>query len=317
MASVLTPHLHTGFSLRAGLEDAEAGWSPELIASLDWMRLAELLRAVAAHSGCELGPSRVSVDGSVQFAMVQNAKGFDPQRSLVKLVPWNHWGCTPEAVQAFSSELSRIREKCRGVLVAPDGFTAAACQQAQNMGIETVDAQQLYRIIAGLRPDQADFFFTVTTAGSCRVPTCPVCLRKLSRVEQPATRALRATPGEMVFTSSTLVPDPIACGRLEVMRNCEVTFLNEVRTRELVVHGDVSGDFIVEGPFILQPGATLTGTIAARSIKVHDGGELRGQFRVLDGVTEAIKTMEPKWFWRCLNDSGRNECRSVMFEPHG
>ncbi len=316
MASVLTPYLHTGFSLRAGLEDADTGWSPELIASLDWMRLGELLRAVASHAGCELGPSRVNLDGSVQFAMVQNPKAAQPERSLVKLVGWNQWGATPEAVQTFTQELDRIREHCRGVLVAPDGFSSAALQQAQNLGIETVDAVKLHQIITQLRPEQADFFFTVTTAGMCRVPTCPVCLRKLSRVEQPATRVLKSMPGEMVFTSSTLVPDPVACGRLEVMRNCEVTFLHEVRAKEMIIHGEVSGDFVVEGAFVLQPGATLTGTISARSIKVHDGAELRGQFRVLDGVAESLTAMTAKWFWRCLNNSGNSACRTVMFEPH-
>ena len=316
MASVLTPNFLTGFSLRAGLEDVDAGWSPELIASLDWMRLGELLRAVAAHAGCELGPSRVNIDGSVQFAMMENPKGPDARRALVKLVAWNQWGATPETVQEFIKDLDRIREECRGILVAPDGFSSAALQQAQNLRVETVDATQLHQIITSLRPEQADFFFTVTTAGMCRMPTCPVCLRKLSRVDQPATRALKVMPGEMVFTSSTLVPDPVACGRLEVMRNCEVTFLHEVRAKEMIIHGEVSGDFIVEGAFILQPGATLTGTIAARSIKVHDGAEVRGQFRVLDGIMDAITPMTAKWFWRCLNDSGQERCRSVMFEPH-
>jgi cytoskeletal protein CcmA (bactofilin family) len=100
------------------------------------------------------------------------------------------------------------------------------------------------------------------------------------------------------------------------MRNCEVTFLHEVRAKEMIVHGDVSGDFLVEGPFILHPGATLTGTITARAIKIHDGGQVRGQFRVLDGVTEGMTQMTAKWFWRCLNNSGKDQCRSVMFEPH-
>lgn len=317
MANVLMPHLHTGFSLRAGVDDEVTAWSPELIASLDWLRVAELLRAIAAHAGCELGPSRVQVDGSVQFAMVEHPKTPHERRVLVKLVAWNHWGATPEAVQLFEQELGRIREECRGILVAPDGFSPAALSRGQGLQIETVDAVQLHSILTRLRPEQADFFFSVTTAGACRVPTCPVCLRKLSRVEQPATRAVSAVPGEMVFQSSTLVPDPVVCGRLEVMRHCEVTFLHEVRAREMVVHGHASGDFVVEGGFILHPGGTLEGTVAARSVKVHDGGELRGQFRILDGVTESMTRSAPKWFWRCLNDSGREACRNVVFEPHG
>lgn len=316
MTSVLTPHLLTGFSLRGDAENGVEGWSPDLIASLDWLRLGELLRAIAANAGCELGPSRVQIDGSVQFAMLEAPKSLNERRALVKLVGWREWGATPETVQTFVNELGRIREPTRGILVAPDGFSAAAKNRAQNLQVEAIDAAQLHTILKGLPPEQADFFYTVTTAGACKVPTCPVCLRKLSRVEQQTTRAMRAVPGEMVFQSSSLVPDPVACGRLEIMRDCEVTFLHEVRAKEMIVRGHVSGDFICEGAVILESGATLAGTLAARSVNVRDGAEILGQFRILDGVTDAITQVTPTWFWRCLNDSGKSQCREVLFEPH-
>jgi hypothetical protein len=317
MTSVLTPHLLTGFSLRGDPEKGVEGWSPELIAGLDWLRLGELLRAIAAQAGCELGPSRVQLDGSVQFAMLEAPKSLHERRALVKLVGWKEWGATPETVQAFVQELGRIREPTRGILVAPDGFSAAAKNRALNLQIEAIDAVQLHASLTRLAPEQADFFYTVTTAGSCKVPTCPVCLRKLSRVEQQSTRALRSVPGEMVFQSSSLVPDPVACGRLEVMRDCEVTFLHEVRAKEMLVRGHVSGDFICEGPVTLERGATLAGTVAARSVDVQDGAEILGQFRILDGITDALTQLAPTWFWRCLNDSGKAQCRNVLFEPHG
>lgn len=316
MTSVLTPHLHTGFSLRGDAEAGVEGWSAELIAGLDWMRLGELLRAIAVHAGCELGPSRVQLDGSVQFAMVEGPKTGFPRQSLVKLAGWNEWGATPETVQTFVQEVSRVREQIHGILVAPDGFSPAARSRAQSLNIEIIDAVQLHATITRLAPEQADFFYTITTAGASRVPTCPVCLRKLSRMDQPETRQLRSMPGEMVFQSSTLVPDPVACGRLEIMRDCEVTFLHEVRTRELVVRGHVSGDFICEGQVILESGATLSGTVAARSVDIREGAELIGQFRILDHVTDALARSAPAWFWRCLNDSGKEACRGVMFQPH-
>lgn len=316
MTSVLTPDLLTGFSLRGDAERGVEGWSPDLIAGLDWLRLGELLRAIAANAGCELGPSRVQLDGSVQFAMLEAPKSLHERRALVKLVGWREWGATPETVQAFINELERIREPTRGVLVAPDGFSAAAKNRAHNVGIEAIDAAQLHQILTRLPAEQADFFYTVTTAGYCKVPTCPVCLRKLSRMEQQTTRAMRSVPGEMVFQTSTLVPDPVACGRLEIMHDCEVTFLHEVRAKEMIVRGHVSGDFICEGLVTLQRGATLSGTLAARSVDVQDGAEIIGQFRILDGVTDALTQLEPTWFWRCLNSSGKTHCRSVLFEPH-
>ena len=70
MASVLTPHLLTGFSLRAGLAEGDEGWSPALIGSLDWLRLVEFLPSVAPHPGCELGPDRGTRDGRVPVRSV-------------------------------------------------------------------------------------------------------------------------------------------------------------------------------------------------------------------------------------------------------
>jgi len=85
----------------------------------------------------------------------------------------------------------------------------------------------------------------------------------------------------------------------------------------MLVRGHVSGDFICEGPVTLERGATLAGTVAARSVDVQDGAEILGQFRILDGITDALTQLAPTWFWRCLNDSGKAQCRNVLFEPHG
>jgi hypothetical protein len=311
------PHLHTGFSLREGTGDGVETWSPELIASLDWLRLGELLRAISVHAGYELGPSRVNLDGSVQFAMQHETPTTNLKRQLVKLTAWNQWGASPETLQQFVNELGRIREPCQGILVAPDGFSPAAKAHARQLGIEAVDAAQIFATLCAMPPEQADFFHTITTAGNSKSPTCPVCLHKLSRVDQPTTRALRSLPGEMIFQSTTVVPDPVACGRLEIMPDCEVTFLHEIRTQELIVRGHVSGDFICQGSVTLEPGSTLTGSVAARSINVRDGAELRGQFRIVEGVSEAIAPISTAWFWRCLNDSAKDACRSVVFQPHG
>ena len=66
-----------GFSQQGDLITAgEDHWTPELIASLDWLRVAELVRAIAAHSGCELARSVVLQDGSVAFAMISVIGGI-------------------------------------------------------------------------------------------------------------------------------------------------------------------------------------------------------------------------------------------------
>ena len=306
---------HTGFSQRESA-DSRGSWTPDLIAGLDWMRLGELLRAIAAHAKCELGPSRVQADGSIQFAMVEGPKTRAPQRTVVKLTAWNQWGATPACVEMFAQELSRIREKCRGVLVAPGGFTSAALSTAAAQRIEAIDAHKLHATLHAMPPQESDFFYTITTAGHSRTPTCPLCMRRLSRVEQPAAHSTPSPSTVLVFQSSTMVAEPVLCRRLEVMRGCEVTFLHDVRAQEIIIHGHASGDIVCEGPLTLEAGATLSGSVSSRSIIVREGAELLAKARILEGILAPHHVLEAHWFWRCQNPAGTEQCRSIAFEPH-
>ncbi len=311
MLEPFRPPIQTGFSQRPG-----EGWSVEMLTALDWMRMGELLRAIAVNAGCELGPSRVQPDGLVEFAMLEAPQERPPRRALVRLAAWNEWGASPEAVLAFAQSVRRIRESCRGVLVAPAGFSPSAANHAAELNIETVDAAKLHAALLSLQPEQSDFFFTITTGGEHSVPTCPVCLKKLSRVEQPGTRAMRVMPSELVYQSSSVVPELVVCERMEVLNACEVTFLHEVRAKEIVIRGHASGDFVCEGSFTLESGASLQGTVAARSFNVRHGAEMLGQMRILEGALDPINLPAVNWFWRCQNDSGNTLCQTVVLEPH-
>ena len=301
-----------------GLEQPRAPeWFAEDIAALDWYRLAELLRAVAANARCQLGPSRVSADGSVQFAMLAQAGAGLPQRTLVRLAAWNDWSATPKTVDAFAWELGRIREPTHGVLVAPAGATPAASARARELGVEVVDADKLCRTLESLSPEQSTFFKTLTLNGDATTPTCPICLNRLTRVQQGPPTGPFSRPAELIYQVSTVVPEPVDCDRLEVLQGCEVTFLHEVRARrEVVIQGHVSGDFVCQGKCTVMPGATLVGSVAAQSVDIRAGGELQGQSRIIDSVTEPITHVQPSWFWRCQHPSSTPECRRILFEPH-
>lgn len=300
-----------GFSLRhSGGVDRLGGWSPELIASLDWARLSELARAIAAESGCELARSCVMPDGAVLFGMIEQPKSAKPRRAMVKIAPWNEWGATPETVQRFAQEVRTARDT-RGVLIAPAGFSPAALRMAQELRIEAVDAAGLEAAVRALPGDKSDFLFVVTTAGDFSTPTCPVCTQKLRRIEQETLEL----PSRMIDMDG-LIADFVVCDRLEVAAGCEVTFLQEVRARTITISGHASGDFVCEGPVMLEAGGTLSGTVAARSLVVRDGGELLGQFRILDGKLGSFVKPSVRWHWRCAGTDGGRECAGVIFEPH-
>ncbi|MDB6073808.1 MAG: endonuclease [Verrucomicrobiaceae bacterium] len=311
MLEPFMPPTQTGFSQRTG-----EGWSLEMLVGLDWLRMGELLRAIAVNGGCELGPSRVQPDSTIEFAMLETPREKQQRRALVKLSPWNQWGATPETVLAFAQTVKRIRENCRGVLVAPDGFSAAAITTAAEHNIEAVDAVKLLTALHAMRPEQSDFFFTITTGGEYSIPSCPVCLKKLTRIDQPSTRAMRGIPSELVYQSTTVVPEVVVCERLEVLRDCEVTFLHEVRARQINIAGHASGDFVCEGALTLESGASLSGTVAARSFNVRQGAEMLGQMRIIEGALDSLTVPAVSWFWRCQNGSGNPLCNTVLFEPH-
>ncbi|GEP44842.1 bactofilin family protein [Brevifollis gellanilyticus] len=305
-----------GFSQQGGLITSgaeEEHWTPELIASLDWMRVAELVRAIAAHGGCELARSIVLEDGSVMFAMMEQPMTAHPQRALVKISAWNEWGAMPEAVIHFAQEV-RTAQNARGVLIAPGGFTPAALMAAQEYRIEAVDAATLHQVLLTLPSERSDFFFNIATSGDYTTPTCPVCLQKLSKVESVTRTEL---PELREICESGLVADHVHARRVVVPTGTEITFLHAVRAQEIQIAGDVTGDFICEGPVTLLPGGTLTGTVAARSVNVEDGGELRGKFRILQGPPESFVTEIRRWQWSCRSVRTRPECQRVVFDPHG
>ena len=300
-----------GFSLRrSGGVDRLAGWSPELIAGMDWARVSELARAIATEAGCEVAGSHFMPDGAVHFGMIENPKSAKAGRAMVKIVPWNEWGATPETVQKFAQEVGTARN-VRGILIAPGGFSPAALRMAQELRIEAVDAAGLDAAVRALPGDKSDFLFVVTTAGDFTTPSCPVCMKKLKRVEQEAFEL----PSRL-FDMDGLVADYVMCDQLDVAAGCEVTFLHEVRARSIVVLGQVSGDFVCEGPVILESGGTLSGTVAARSLVVRDGGQLLGQFRILEGELGSFVKPAVRWHWRCAGEDGKRECAWVIFEPH-
>ena len=304
-----------GFSQQGGLMTAgpvTEHWTPELIASLDWMRVSELVRAIAAHGGCELARSIVLEDGSVMFAMIEQPLTAHPQRALVKITAWNEWGATPESVMRFAREV-RTAQKARGIMISPGGFTASALLAAQEHRIEAVDAAALHQVLLRLPSERSDFFFTITTAGDCLTPTCPVCLQKLSRVESVAHKDL---PELRLFKETGLIAEPVQARRILVAPFTEVTFLHEVKAGEIQIAGNATGDFVCEGPVTLISGGTLNGTVAARSLTVDDGGELRGSFRILQGEPQSFFTEIRRWQWLCRSTRAKPECARIAFEPH-
>ena len=305
-----------GISRSGGVATSVADrWSADLIASLDWLRLVELARALAANGGCELAGSRVLIDGSVVFGMIQSPGTPHAGRVLVKVAAWNEWGATPELVERFADEV-RTARNARGVLIAPGGSTRAAVQRAGELRIELVDAVGLDATLSGLPPEKSDFLFVVATAGDCTTPTCPVCLKKMARCVVDVRRVPALLEEEKLIDASTIIAEPVLCRRLTVAPLCEVQFLQEVRAAEIIIAGDVTGDFVCDGTVTLLANAVLTGTVTARAVSIEEGATMVGHTRTLEGNLEPFNVGRPRWEWRCRRQSGLADCGKIVFEPH-
>lgn len=291
-------------------------WTAEVIVALDWKKLVELARAVAASAGCEPGPTKIFLDGSAEFELTRG-QGFGAWRERVRLAPWNRWMATGECVIQFATELAAAPGKVRGIYLAPGGTSPSATIEASRHRIDLVDAAGLAETLNGLPPAHSEYFHDAAMSGQPFVPSCPVCLRPLNRTEdhEQAERGFLDLPN-VSYSTSDIVAEPVMARMVEVLPNCEVHFLREVRSRDLIVNGTVHGDFVCEGCVILNPGSVMHGTVAARSVLVRPGAALHGETRILLGELGSVEKTGSGWLWRCSSVPARTNCEKVSFLPH-
>jgi hypothetical protein len=290
-------------------------WTPDLVSGLDWRRLTEIMRAMAVNSGFALGPTHLTPAASTDFLMTQGSNG-NTASFLVRLAPWNKWVATADCLEDFTKKLAPLKQT-RGIYLAPLGFAPSAVHEARKAGIELVDAAMLAQRLEQLPVEHRLFYLDVGTAGDASTPSCPICLKRLERREAPFLQVhdFSQLP-DVSYRNSNLIADPIATRRLEVMRDCEVQFVHEVRAQDIIIHGVAIGNFVCDGNLLLNPGASLYGNVAARSVLVRPGAEMHGQTRIIQGTPEPDQSATREWFWRCANGSESEACKKVCLQPH-
>jgi hypothetical protein len=303
-----------GFTAGVGLGRFGGELSAEGIQALDWLRLVDLLRGVASEWGWELAGSKVQVDGSVIFGMLEGVAGGTQRRVLVKVLSWNHWGADQEQVAHFAAEVRTVAG-ARGILVAPAGFSLLAEQLARQLHVEMVDAVSLHAALQKLPPERVQFLWSLATAGDAWTPTCPVCMSKLRR-EQVRRETELVQEEERILAADALIAEEVYCRRLWVGPGCEVQFLLPVRAVEAEILGRVHGDLVCDGVVRLGPEGMLQGSVAARGLQAEDGAEVLATLTVLQGPPPPPVRVEVLWQWRCRNSGGRDGCAQVAFEPH-
>lgn len=297
------------------IEDSSARWSGGLIAGLDWRRIVQLTRALSTSYGFKLGKTILNAEGQSDFIIT---RGVAPAESgtLVRQTPWNRWMASGDCLTQFALELG-IREQRHGMFIAPGGFSPAARLIAEKSKIDLLDSEMMAQRLNELTPQHREYFYNMATAGDAGTPSCPCCLRPLKLADDniSCTNNHAHLP-EIRYAASDIIGGSIRARRIEVLPYCDVQFLHEVRTGELVVHGKVTGDFVCEGSVVLHPGALLNGSVAARSVVVRPGADMLGETRILNGKPVSFGKSQPVWFWCCENPKPLPGCEMVEFMRH-
>jgi len=290
-------------------------WTAELITTLDWRRLTEIVRAMASFSAFSLGPTTLEADATTDFTMTHGLNG-SARCFLVRLAPWNNWVATGDCMESFARDLATFHD-AMGIYIAPLGFSPSALRVARRSQIELVDGAMLAARLNQLPDEHSAFYHEVGTAGDASTPSCPVCLSRLVHKEGDILAPpSHAELPDISYRSNDLVAEPVAARRLEIVGGCEVHFLHGVRARDIIVHGVAIGNFVCDGIVLLNPGARLYGSVAARSVLVRPGAEMHGETRILQGTPEPIQISVREWVWCCRSPAGTEACRSVSLLPH-
>lgn len=290
-------------------------WSEDLLRSLDWKRLLEVIRALAVYSGYEPGATTVEPTAAAQF-FIEDPKHREKGRALVRLAPWSRWMATVDCVTGFVEVLA-ANGHIPGIYIAPAGATPGAQTAARSRGIQLLDARLLAARLNELPQEYSEYFHDRTVSGVATVPTCPICLRPMTSAEEPDPNTVNIEDlPDLRFATHDIVGEPIRARRIEVLQSGEVHFLREVRARDVVVNGVVKGDFVCDRSLLLNPGGVLYGSVAARSVLVRPGGALNGETRILQGPLEPIAKLARAWAWRCEHVPAQPGCEKVVFHPH-
>jgi cytoskeletal protein CcmA (bactofilin family) len=300
----------------AETQTGEKLWTAELIAGLDWRRLVEISRAMAAFAGFELGKTRVPPSAAAEYLMKMQRPDGTKQRSLFRVAPWNRWMAGADCIRDLIAAASKEVPRANGIYLAPGGFTESALLTAQQNQIEAVDAPTLAQRLNELPAEHSKFFFENGTAGDARSPSCPLCLQPLKLTAGPVMASEFDHLPDLTFKGHVIIGDPIRARRLEVQAHSEVEFLHEVRARDVVVDGIARGDFHCYGSVKLNPGAVLYGSVSARSVIVSDGAELAGETRILENLPQTTVHKPYGSLWLCDNPAGKPGCSAIAFSPH-
>jgi hypothetical protein len=274
-------------------------WDAATLRRMDWKRIQELVGLLLVRAGYQAEVAWVRPNGSCVLALA-GARA----RSMVALVQCATWEDYRVSGNAVAELYRSVRAEGveRGIFVTPGSFDEIAVQFARGKNLELMDGKRLLQTLQAMPEAEQDYYLNLATAGAWDVPTCPACGNKTTRQNLAHRLPEEAVLQEVIFRRSEHVPHDLCCRSLTIQAGAEVIFSRGVRCEHMLVEGKAVGNFVVTEKAHIAPAATISGLLAARSIKLATGGVLDAEVRILN--TTEIRPVCPQpaqELWVCLS----------------
>ncbi len=279
--------------------DSTPPWDLETLWKLDWKRFQEVVSMVLAKSGFATEILWVKPNGTTVLAASRQGPQRTPE-ALVQCAGWNQYEVGVNQLLEFHKAVEQ--EGCpRAIYVTPGRFDEKAVIYARSKRIELIDGAEFLRTLERMSHDEQQWYRRMALVGSWDVPSCVSCggklaLREIAFPSGPEHGKL----ADLTLKADQRVAHQVYCRHLIVKAGVDVLFLTGVEAESAEIHGRVMGNLVCRGKLTVAAGACVSGMVAARSIKLDEGGLLEAEARILNTADVQPVSPQPKqYLWKC------------------
>jgi len=147
-------------------QEPEAGWSPRLLAQMDWRRFEALCSAFFKQAGFAASTRSQGDDGGVDI-WVQSRHMPEPR--VVRCRHWEGQAVTARELREFLSAMT-AQGLAHGTYVTSSTFSLEAMEFAKANGIQTQDGEALLKLISHRTPEQQDALLDIALGKATALP---------------------------------------------------------------------------------------------------------------------------------------------------
>ncbi|RLL52209.1 hypothetical protein D8Y20_07320 [Mariprofundus sp. EBB-1] len=161
---------------RVESESKPAGWSLELLQSIEWKRFEELCEAVFNEINLLARNTQLGADGGIDIELYDKKS----PKNLLAIAQCKAWSnpVGVKHIREFYGVMAASRIS-KGYFVTTSSFTVDAIEFSKKSKVTLIDGGTVLKLIESRSPDKASALLKLATAGDYTTPTCPVCGQKL------------------------------------------------------------------------------------------------------------------------------------------